>query len=418
MEKLINILDERGFIYDKTNKLSEIKGPLKVYLGFDPTGGTLHLGHLVGIISLKWFQKFGCEIIALIGGATGMIGDPSGKNKERILLENSIIQNNVKSLSFILNHLLDSSVSIVNNYDWFSKFSWIDFLRDVGKYFRVGSMITKESVKQRLQSEEGISFTEFSYQLLQAYDFLHLFESFGVALQLGGSDQWGNITSGIDLIRKKKGKDVYGLTFPLLVDAEGKKMGKTELGTTIWLDEKKTSVYDFYQYFYRLPDCEMPYLLKMLTFLDIKEINKLVNSMKSPSYVPGSVQSILASEVTRFVHGDQGVEKARKITVHLSPGHMTELSRESLEFFRNEKLSFPMRIDDILGKFILEVIISIGLCKTKSEGRRLIDQRGLYMNNEPVLDYTKIIEKQDLIENEFILFSLGKKKKMVINIVD
>ena len=195
MKRLINILDERGFIYDKTSKLLEVEGPLKVYLGFDPTGDALHVGHLLGILSLKWFQNFSCEIIALIGGATGMIGDPSGKNKERTLMETAILQNNVRSLSSSINNLLGNTVEIVNNYDWFSKFSWIEFLRDVGKYFRVGSMIAKESVKQRLQSEEGISFTEFSYQLLQAYDFLHLFESNGVSLQLGGSDQWGNITS-------------------------------------------------------------------------------------------------------------------------------------------------------------------------------------------------------------------------------
>lgn len=418
MKRLINILDERGFIYDKTSKLLEVEGPLKVYLGFDPTGDTLHIGHLVGILSLKWFQNFGCEVIALIGGATGMIGDPSGKNKERILMETTIIQNNVRSLSSSINNLLGNTVEIVNNYDWFSKFSWIEFLRDVGKYFRVGSMINKESVKQRLQSEEGISFTEFSYQLLQAYDFLHLFESKGVSLQLGGSDQWGNITAGIDLIRKRKEQDVHGLTFPLLIDSEGKKMGKTEAGTAIWLDERKTSVYDFYQYFYRLPDCEMPKLLKMLTFLDVKEINRLILSMESSNYVPGSIQNILATEVTRFVHGDQGVEKAKKITLHLSPGSITDLNKESLEFFKKEKLSFPMKVNDILGKLLLDVVINIDLCKTKSEGRRLIDQKGLYVNNDPVIDCKKIIEEQDLIENEFILFSLGKKKKIVVNVIE
>lgn len=417
MKKLISALDERSIIYDKTNKLLEVEGPLKVYLGFDPTGNSLHVGHLVGILSLKWFQNFDHEVIALIGGATGMIGDPSGKNKERALLDSSILENNVAKISSGLTRLLGNSISLVNNYEWFSRFSCLEFLRDVGKYFRVGSMINKESVKQRLQSEEGISFTEFSYQLLQSYDFLHLFESRGVSLQLGGSDQWGNITAGIDFVRKKKEQDVYGLTFPLLVDSEGKKMGKTEAGTTVWLDEAKMSVYDFYQYFYRLPDHEMSRMLCILTFLDVKEINRLVASMQHSEYVPGSVQNVLASEVTRFVHGDQGVEKARKITLHLSPGNMTELSKESLEFFKKEKLSLPMKKIDVIGKFVVEIVCNIGLCQTKSESRRLISQKGLYVNNKPVLNDKEVIKEQDLIEKEYLVISLGKKKKIIINAI-
>lgn len=417
MRKFIGILDERGFIYDKTNKLLEVKGPLKVYLGFDPTCNSLHVGHLVGVLSLKWFQNFGHEIIALIGGATGMIGDPSGKNKERVLIDSSIIESNVAKISSSLTRLLGNSVSLVNNYEWFSQFSCLEFLRDVGKYFRVGPMITKESVKQRLQSEEGISFTEFSYQLLQSYDFLHLFESRGVSLQLGGSDQWGNITAGIDFVRKKKEKDVFGLTFPLLVDSEGKKMGKTEAGTAVWLDEAKTSVYDFYQYFYRLPDHEMLRMLRMLTFLDVKEINRLVSSMQHSEYIPGSVQNVLASEVTRFVHGDQGVEKARKITLHLSPGNMTELNKESLEFFKKEKLSLPMKETDVIGKLIVEIVYNVGLCKTKNESRRLISQKGLYVNNKSVLNDKEIIKEQDLIEKEYLVISLGKKRKIIINVI-
>ena len=236
MENVIDILEQRGFIDALTSEeiRTFVKTPQALYVGFDPTGDSLHLGHLIPILSLAWFAKCGHRPIALVGGATAMIGDPSGKSQERNLLDQEQIEKNKIGIKENLKSILQQDIPLVDNFDWFKKMHFIDFLRDIGKYFRIGQMLSKDSVKLRMQSEEGMSFTEFSYQVLQGYDFLHLFQSEGVCLQMGGSDQWGNIVAGIELIRKVHGKPSFGITFPLLTRSDGKKFGKTEEGT-IWL---------------------------------------------------------------------------------------------------------------------------------------------------------------------------------------
>ncbi len=316
MKNVIELLQERGFIDEISSKeiLEAANKPLKVYVGFDPTADSLHIGNLVGIIGLAWFQKLGHTPYVILGGATGRIGDPSGKTAERPVLEDQTLQYNVQKLSEFFHRILecnegDNSAVILNNDEWYKDFSFIDFLREVGRLFRMGPMLSKDSVKTRLQSEEGMSFTEFSYQMLQGYDFFHLNEKHGVSVQMGGSDQWGNITAGTEFIRKRSKAPVFGVTFPLLTRSDGKKFGKTE-GGAIWLSSHRLSPYQFYQYFIQVPDADVVKYLKVLTFLDLKEIESLEKSMQDSSYVPNSVQKVLAREVTRFVHGPEGVEAA------------------------------------------------------------------------------------------------------------
>jgi len=295
MTHVIDVLKERGFIEAMTSdELMEMaKKPFKVYCGFDPTGDSLHLGHMVALMGLAWFQRFGHTPIAIVGGATGMIGDPSGKSQERLLLDEETIENNLKGIQKNLKALLDftkeNSALILNNLDWFKNFSFIGFLRDVGKFFRLGPMLAKDSVKTRLNSEEGMSFTEFSYQLLQGYDFLYLFNHYDVTVQIGGSDQWGNITAGTDLIRKVHGKSAYGITFPLLTRSDGQKFGKSEKGA-IWLSEDRCSPYEFYQYLVRLPDADVIKLMRLLTFMDMEEIKRIEESMGQEGYVANTAQ--------------------------------------------------------------------------------------------------------------------------------
>lgn len=280
MTNVIDVLKERGFIESMTSEeLRDLaQKPLVVYCGFDPTSDSLHLGNMVAMMGLAWFQRFGHQPITLVGGATGMIGDPSGKTSERQFLDEATLEKNLQGIKKNLENFLDFSNPstkplILNNYDWFKNYSFIAFLRDVGKFFRVGTMLAKDSVKARMTSEEGMSFTEFSYQLLQGYDFLYLMDHYNVSLQLGGSDQWGNIIAGTDLIRKTRGKSAHGLTFPLLKRSDGQKFGKSEKGA-IWLSPDKLSPYEFYQYLYRMPDDDVIMLMRMLTFMDMEEIKK------------------------------------------------------------------------------------------------------------------------------------------------
>ena len=335
MLNVIDILQKRGFI--DTLSSEELKNvvnqPLKVYCGFDPTADSLHLGHLVALMGLAWFQRCGHTPVAIVGGATGMIGDPSGKSKERQLLDAATIEANIvgirKNLQTVLKFDGGNKAIILNNYDWFVKFGFIDFLRDVGKLFRVGPMLSKESVKVRLNSDEGMSFTEFSYQILQGYDFLHLYQNYGVTVQMGGSDQWGNITAGTELIRKVTGHSAHGLTFPLLTRSDGKKFGKTEQGT-VWLSADRQSPYDFYQYLYRMPDEDVLKMMRLLTFMDLEEIDGYGCKMQESGYAVNTAQKRLAEEVVRMVHGEEGLALALKVTEGLKPGAETNLDAVSL----------------------------------------------------------------------------------------
>ena len=392
--------------------------PLAVYCGFDPTASSLHLGNLVAIMGMAWFQKCGHTPVAVVGGATGMIGDPGGKSQERNLLDEETIAENLKGIRQNLEQVLQQKTPkllVINNYDWFKGFSFLHFLRDVGKHFRLGAMLAKDSVKGRLSSEAGMSFTEFSYQTLQGYDFLYLYEKYGVTLQLGGADQWGNITAGIDLVRKVKGEEVFGVTFPLLVNADGQKFGKSEKGA-IWLSKERLSPYEFYQYLVRVDDRDVITLLKRLTFLDIREIEKLEKQMGEADYIPNTAQKRLAEEVTRWVHGEEGLEAALKATAAARPGHEAALTLEAIEAMGSELPKKEATLEATLGAKMVDLIAGLGVLASKGDVRRLIQNGGLFLNNERVEDVGKIIGATDLIGGRFLLVSTGKKNKTVIEI--
>ncbi len=410
---IIDCLKERGLVEAVTSE--ELKTvcekPIKLYIGFDPTADSLHLGSLVGIMVLKWFQKFGHTPVVVLGGATGRIGDPSGKSTERVLLDAETIEKNIAGIAKHFHRILHNP-TIVNNDSWFAKYSFVDFLRDIGKHFRVNIMLTKEMVKTRLESDEGISFTEFSYQLLQAYDFYHLYQE-GVVLEGGGSDQWGNITAGVELVRKLLGQTAYGITYPLLTRSDGKKFGKTE-GGAIWLSADRTSPYDLYQYLYRMPDADVIKLMRMLTMIEMEEIRKWEKAMKESGYVPNSAQKRLAEELVTLLHGPEALASAQRATVSVAPGHQTELS---VEVFRQMMKDLPfveLSKSDVIDKKYADIAVLCGLVLSKGEATRLVAQGGAYLNNDRVEDPQLKFNDSHLIGGEFMLFAAGKKKKILI----
>ncbi|MBA3957587.1 MAG: tyrosine--tRNA ligase [Parachlamydiaceae bacterium] len=422
MTNVIDVLEERGFIDAMTSEdLREMtQKPLKVYCGFDPTGDSLHLGSLVAIMGLAWFQRFGHTPVAVVGGATGMIGDPSGKSAERQLLNAETIEHNLKGIRKNLEAVLcveqaATKPIILNNYDWFQKFSFIDFLRDVGKFFRVGPMLAKDSVRARLNSEEGMSFTEFSYQLLQGYDFLYLYQKHQVAVQLGGSDQWGNITAGTDLIKKVTGESGFGITFPLLTRSDGQKFGKTEKGA-IWLSPEKLSPYEFYQYLVRVADADVLLLMRLITFMDMEEIRHYEAIMQRSDYVPNTAQKRLAEEVTRIVHGENGLETALRVTAGAAPGSDTTLNAEVLETLARDMPSHTVTSADLLESKLIDIIAKIGLQPSKGEARRLIRNGGVYVNNTQIKDENHSLSAQDIIEGRLVLLAVGKKNKVLLRV--
>lgn len=422
MQNVIDVLKERGFIEAMTSE--ELKNlankPLKVYCGFDPTSDSLHIGNMVALMGLAWFQRYGHTPYVILGGATGMVGDPSGKATERQLLDEDTLRNNVKGIEGNLKAFLDfnhpaTKPVVLNNFDWFKDFTFINFLRDVGKFFRIGPMLAKDSVKGRMTTEEGMSFTEFSYQLLQAYDFLYLFDHHGVTLQLGGSDQWGNITAGTDLIRKVRSQSAGGLTFPLLTRSDGQKFGKSEKGA-IWLSAEKLSPYEFYQYLYRVSDADVINLLRMLTFIDMAEIHHYERIMKKPDYTPNSAQKRLAEEVTRIVHGEAGLSIALKVTQGASPGSDTLLDAQSLDALAGVMPSQTLSSIDVVGVKLVDLLAKTGLQTSKSEARRLIKNGGVYINNTKIEDENYTVSSNQLIEGRLLLLALGKKNKMLIKV--
>jgi tyrosyl-tRNA synthetase len=376
---------------------------------------------MVAIMGLAWFQRFGHTPVAIVGGATGMIGDPSGKSAERQLLSEQAIQHNLagirKNLEIILKptHRGIPEPIILNNLDWFKNYSFINFLRDIGKYFRIGPMLAKDSVKTRMSTEEGMSFTEFSYQLLQGYDFLHLFQNHQVNIQIGGSDQWGNITAGTELVRKLAGKSAYGITFPLLVRSDGQKFGKSEKGS-IWLSPERLSPYEFYQYLVRVTDADVIKLMCLLTFMDMEEIKRYETMMGQSHYVPNTAQKKLAEEVTRLVHGEEGLAIALKVTEGAAPGAKTKLDVDMLENLAHDMPSYPLKLEDIVGQKIVDVICKINLQPSKGEARRLIRNGGVSINNERVDDENRTISQDQLIDNRLLLLAVGKKNKVLIRV--
>lgn len=423
MENLVTFLEERGFIDAVTSEqLAEhVKSSIGVYIGFDPTSDSLHLGHLVGIVALCHCLKRGHTAHFLIGGATAKVGDPSGKKAERPLLSHEEIEYNVSAITAQFKQCLhgtdQSKAKFLNNSSWWSKLSFLKVLRDIGKHFRMGPMLGKDSVRTRLQSEEGLSFTEFSYQLLQGYDFHYLAEHEGVSLQMGGSDQWGNITAGIELHRKLTGKTLYGLTYPLLTKSDGSKFGKTEEGA-VWLDSSKTLPFHFYQYLVRVSDSDVIGLLKMLTFLEMGEISELEKELASGSAEPFKAQKVLAREVTRFVHGQEGLDIALKVTELLAPGSKTALDGKLLKEVKNYLPVQTFSKEEVVDSSFVELAVKAGLYKSKGETVRAIKAKGAYLNNIRVEQTDHVIKAVDVVDESYLLLGAGKKKKLLVELTN
>ena len=387
---------------------------LSVYSGFDPSSPSLQIGNLVGILALMRFQQAGHRPIALIGGATGMIGDPSGKDAERNLLDSKAVAENVAKIRKQLEHFLDTSdpdtgVIIVDNADWLGKFSFIEFLRDVGKNFRVGYMLAKESVRRRIgKGEEGMSFTEFSYMLLQGYDFVHLFDTHNCTLQIGGTDQWGNITAGIDLTRKLRNQTVYGLTWPMVTMADGKKFGKSEAGA-VWLNADMTSPYDFYQFWIRADDRDVIKHLKYFTMLSEKDIKNLAEqTAKAPE--KRQAQRVLADELTKLVHGEAAHSQVVQTSEQLFSGQLSRLSDQQLsQAFEAAPRTTISKSDLNKGIPLIDVLVQTGLAKSRGAGRRLINQGGVYINNKVENSIERQLIPADLASEHFIVLRAGKK---------
>ncbi|MFC1453275.1 tyrosine--tRNA ligase [Verrucomicrobiota bacterium] len=414
MRGAVDILEERGLLEALTDPSirDRVMDPVTVYAGFDPTSSSLQAGNFVTIMALAHFQRCGHRVVALVGGATGLIGDPSGKDSERPLRREEEIEANVDGIRENLSRFLDfdhptAPARIVNNMDWLKPFTFIRFLRDVGKHFRMSSMLAKESVRTRLESESGMSFAEFSYQLLQAYDFLELYDKQGCTLQIGGSDQWGNITAGIDLIRKVRGVETYGLTLPLICDSAGQKFGKTE-GNAIYLDPGKTSYYDFYQFFFRTADADAARFLRIFTFLPLDEIDELEKAVRDDP-ASRAAQRRLAEEVTRTVHGEQGLRIAVRASEVLFGGAMDGLNAEELlAVFANVPSATLPRTEAVDGS-VVDLAAAIGLCKSKGEARRLVGSGGLYVNGQRVTDPETVVGSQDLVDGRILVLRSGKK---------
>ena len=334
-------------------------------------------------------------------------------------MDESTIRHNVEKIKELFQRFLSidgkNSFHIVNNLDWLGKMGMIEFLRDVGKHFRLGPMLSKESVKVRMQSEEGMSFTEFSYQILQGYDFYHLFSKEGVKLQMGGSDQWGNITAGIEYTRKICSESVYGVTFPLLTRSDGKKFGKSEDGA-IFLHKEKCSYFDFYQYFMKVPDADCIKLMKMLTFLDLEVIEEFEKKFSEGQIKPNEMQTILAEEMTLFVHGQEGLNVAKKVTEAAAFGKDMQLDYETLLEISKDFPKKNIDTSSVLGNKFTDVAVKSGLCSSKSEAVRLIKNQGAYLNNKRVENIDYVIAEVDLIGDRFLLLGSGKKTKLLIEV--
>jgi tyrosyl-tRNA synthetase len=404
-------LQWRGMVYDTTDGLAELLDRERVtaYIGFDPTASSLHVGSLLTVMGLARLQRYGHTPLAIVGGGTGMIGDPSGKSQERVLLSPEQIETNVAGIRAQLERFLDfdapaNPARIVNNADWLGAIDVLSFLRDIGKHFSVGYMLQKESVSRRLESEEGISYTEFSYIVLQAYDFLHLFDRYDCVLQMGGSDQWGNITAGIDLIRRLRAKKAHGLVWPLMKTASGAKFGKTEAGS-VWLDAERTSPFRFYQFWLNTDDRDVIPHLKCFTWLDAPAIALLERTVLD---APESreAQRTLAREVTRMVHGPEGLAQAERETAALF-GAGDDADAPAIE------LPGSAFAD---GLATTEFMVRLGLASSKGEAARLIKQGGFYVNDERVTDERGCVTLSHAIDGR-IRARKGQRERRVVKII-
>ena len=426
MKNFVEELKWRGMIHDIMPGTEEelMKGPGAAYVGIDPTGDSLHIGHLVSIMILKHFQACGHKPYALVGGATGMIGDPSMKSQERNLLDEATLAHNVECIKAQLSRFLDfnsdapNKAEIVNNYDWMKDYSFINFTRDIGKLITVNYMMSKDSVKKRLSrdSSEGMSFTEFTYQLLQGYDFLYLYQNYGVKLQLGGADQWGNITTGTELIRRTCQGEAYALTCPLITKADGGKFGKTEKGN-IWLDPERTSPYQFYQFWLNVSDDDAERYIKIFTMLDRKTIEDAIAAHREcPER--RELQKLLAREVTIMVHGEAGLDSALKASAMLFGKATTEDLKaldektflavfDGVPTFTLDRGKLPLGILDALA-------VETDIFPSKGEARKMIQQNGFSLNKAKMNDINKSLSEEDIIDGKYILAQKGKKDYYII----
>ncbi len=428
MEDIYADLVWRGLVHQSTD--DEFLGKWlqedcrTVYAGFDPTADSLHVGSLMPLLYLRRFQLAGHRPIAVVGGATGMIGDPSGKSQERNLMSVEQLQANVEGMRNQMQSFLDFecghlSAELVNNFDWTESFSYLSFLRDIGKNFPVNVMLAKDSVKGRLErTDSGLSYTEFSYMLLQAYDFVHLYDHFDCQLQVGGSDQWGNITAGIDLARRMRGVQLYGITCPLLTKQDGSKMGKTETGT-VWLSAERTSPYEFYQYWHNVADEDAGKCLRFLTELDHEEIEQLDQARKDSPEKRES-QTRLAETLTQLVHGEQGLDVARRAKEVLFGAEIDDLDDNILsQIFADVpscELARRRLEEDALS--LIDAMVEAGLSKSKSEARRTISQGGAYVNNRRQQEIDRTLSNSDLASETTIVLRSGKKKYALLRFTD
>jgi tyrosyl-tRNA synthetase len=398
--------------------------PRTLYCGFDPTADSLHVGHLMGVMTLRRFQRAGHRPIALVGGATGMIGDPSGKSEERNLLSSDVLRANVAAMEAQMRMILDfdsakNPAILANNFDWMSRFSYLDFLRDVGKHFPVNVMLAKDSVKGRLErTDSGLSYTEFSYMLLQAYDFVHLADQFQCQLQVGGSDQWGNITAGIDLARRLRGAQLYGITWPLLTKSDGGKMGKTESGA-VWLSAARTSPYQFYQYWINVEDADAGKCLRFLTELPRQEIETL-DAARAANPGARESQRRLAEELTKLIHGESGLAAARRATEIFFGAEIDQLNDAQLvEIFADvPSKTLPRSRLEGDGQGVIDAFVESGLAKSKGEARRTIEQGGAYVNNRRVEGIDRMLTAKDLASETVMVLRSGRKKYALLRFAD
>lgn len=413
---LFQELKERGLVYQTTDEDALVKHlneeSVKLYVGFDPTADSLHIGHLLPILMLRRFQQHGHVPIALVGGGTGMIGDPSFKDQERQLNTLETVQNWSQSIKNQLSRFIDfdneeNPAIIANNYEWLGKLSMIDFLRDVGKNFTINYMMSKESVKRRI--ETGISYTEFAYQLLQAYDFLKLYDNYGCLLQLGGSDQWGNITSGIELMRRERDVQGFALTMPLITKADGTKFGKSE-GNAVWLDAEKTTPYEFYQFWINTDDRDVIKFLKYFTFLSLDEIAEIEKEFTAAPETRVA-QKALAKEMTTLVHGKEAYEQAVHISQALFSGNIKELSVSEIKQGFKGVPSYTVPQDADLK--LLEVLVASGLVQSKRQAREDLQNGAIYINGDRVQDLEYQLSDVDKI-GDMVVLRRGKKKYFLL----
>ena len=417
----------RGLIHQTTDAAALpawlLEKPRTVYAGFDPTADSLHVGHLMALMILRRFQRAGHRPVALVGGATGMIGDPSGKSEERNLLSVEQLRANIAGMEPQLRRFLQFDAGpnpalLVNNYDWMGRFGYLEFLRDVGKHFPVNVMLTKDSVRSRLErTDAGLSYTEFSYMLLQAYDFVQLFDQHGCEVQVGGSDQWGNITAGIDLARRLRGVQLYGMTCPLLTKSDGQKMGKSEAGA-LWLDPAKTSPYQFYQYWINLDDADVDTCLRFFTDLAEDEIRRVLAEHETDRG-RRTAQRRLAAELTRLVHGGEGLAIAERATEIFFGAEIGELTDAQLRGIFADVPSRELPRENLQGGGlpVVEALVAAGLAKSKGEARRTITQGGAYVNNRRAADLDRRLTPDDFVGGAAVVLRSGKKKYGLLRFV-